>query len=168
MHGTHPGSLVSARAGLAIVDQVDAARHPNSHGDGGHPEQDGQHSQRPTHVDGQTPHSLRKREPCRQAAEPWPTGATRSRGACNHCRRLVAIVAIGALLRWGAVRSRGAPRRFNLAIAVFSLWNGVVIAVSVASGWWAAGQPGIHATVSFAVSALPLAAAACLVRPRSR
>lgn len=81
---------------------------------------------------------------------------------------VVAITAIAALLRAGGVRSRAATARFNLAIAVFSLWNAAVIAVSVASGWWAAGQPGIHATMSFAVSAMPLAVAAWLAGPTRR
>jgi hypothetical protein len=95
----------------------------------------------------------------------YPRGGWRYEGVVLLVIYVVAIVATAVLLRAGRVRSRAATTRFTLAIAAFSLWNGAVVAVSAASGWWAAGQP-FHATVSFAVSALPLVVAAWLVGPR--
>jgi hypothetical protein len=95
-------------------------------------------------------------------------GGWRYEGAVLLALYAVAIIASAVLLQAQPVRSRQAAARFNLTVAVFSVWNAAVIAVSVASGWWAAGQPGIHATASFAVSALPLAAAAWLVGPTRR
>ena len=81
---------------------------------------------------------------------------------------LVAIVALVVLVQRGRARSRVNARRFNIAIAVFSLWNAAVVGVSTASGWWGGGVPGFHATVSFAVAALPLVVGAWLVGPPRR
>jgi hypothetical protein len=97
-----------------------------------------------------------------------PRGGWRYEGVVLLAVYVVAIVATAALLHRGGVRGRGAVTRFNLAVAVYSLWNGVVVGASVASGWWAAGQPGFHATVTFAVSALPLAVAAWIMPAKRR
>jgi hypothetical protein len=60
---------------------------------------------------------------------------------------------IRAYSRWGLAR-------FNLSVAVFSMWNAAIVSVSVSTGWWGGDQPGIHFMVSALVAALPLLLAA--------
>jgi hypothetical protein len=93
----------------------------------------------------------------------YPRGGWRYAGVVLLAIYLGAIVATGVLLWRPRVRSRAAVKQFCLASAVFSLWNTAVIALSIATGWWGTSQPGFHATVSFAVAALPLVVAAWLI-----
>jgi len=52
----------------------------------------------------------------------------------------------------------------SITAACYTVWSSLVMAVSVASGWWGGdGQPGYHLTLSFAVGALPLALGAWLL-----
>jgi hypothetical protein len=52
------------------------------------------------------------------------------------------------------------------AVAIFLAWNGLVIWVSAASGWWGPDQPGTHLGGSVVVAVLPLLIAAWLVGRR--
>jgi hypothetical protein len=52
------------------------------------------------------------------------------------------------------------------SVAVFLLWNGAVIWVSIATGWWGPHQPGIHFGGSVVVAVIPLLVAAWLVGRR--
>jgi hypothetical protein len=73
----------------------------------------------------------------------------------------------GAVLAFRRARMRASSRRgsvrFSVSIAAFSLWNAAAVAVSEATGWWGARQPGYHFTVTAVVAALPLVAAAWLI-----
>jgi hypothetical protein len=80
-------------------------------------------------------------------------------GALIWC--LVLLLPMRARSRWGY-------GWFMWSIAAFSIWNGMVVAVSMAAGWWAPGQPGYHFSVSAAVAAVPLVAAAWLIGWRRR
>jgi hypothetical protein len=97
-----------------------------------------------------------------------PRGEWRYGGVVLLAIYLGAIIATGVLVRRPPARSRAAGMRFFLACVVFFVWNAAMIAVSVASGWWGASQPGFHVTVSFAVAALPLVVAAWLIGPPRR
>jgi hypothetical protein len=77
---------------------------------------------------------------------------------------LLTCIASALLLLLNRPFSRRVVTGFSIASAGFGVWSGLVIAVSLASGWWGGdGQPGYHLTLSFAVSALPLALAAWLL-----
>jgi len=52
------------------------------------------------------------------------------------------------------------------SVAVFLLWNGAVIWVSIATGWWGPHQPGIHFGGSVVVAVIPLLVAGWLVGRR--
>jgi hypothetical protein len=52
--------------------------------------------------------------------------------------------------------SRAAVVWFVGAMGVFLVWNGVVIWVSVATGWWGPSSAGIHFGISSAVAVIPL------------
>jgi hypothetical protein len=52
------------------------------------------------------------------------------------------------------------------SVAVFLLWNGAVIWVSIATGWWGPDQPGIHFGGSVVVAVIPLLVAGWLVGRR--
>jgi len=52
------------------------------------------------------------------------------------------------------------------SVAVFLLWNGAVIWVSIATGWWGPHQPGIHFGGSVVVADIPLLLAGWLVGRR--
>jgi hypothetical protein len=66
---------------------------------------------------------------------------------------------IRAYTRWGSAR-------FGLSALAFIIWNGVVMVVSGASGWWGKDQPAIHFTISAVIAALPLVVAAGLIGRR--
>jgi hypothetical protein len=53
-----------------------------------------------------------------------------------------------------------------LAAFAFVIWNGAVVGVSIATGWWGPHQPGIHFGGSALVAVLPLLAAAWLIGRR--
>jgi predicted ferric reductase len=69
---------------------------------------------------------------------------------------LVALV-LAVYLGW-RVRawSRAAVLWFVAAMAVFLVWNGAVIWVSIATGWWGPKAPGIHFGGTAAVAVIPL------------
>jgi hypothetical protein len=52
------------------------------------------------------------------------------------------------------------------SVAAFLLWNGAVIWVSIASGWWGPRQPGVHFGGSVVVAVIPLLVAAWLIGRR--
>jgi hypothetical protein len=52
------------------------------------------------------------------------------------------------------------------SVAAFLLWNGAVIWVSIASGWWGPPQPGVHFGGSVVVAVIPLLVAAWLIGRR--
>jgi hypothetical protein len=52
------------------------------------------------------------------------------------------------------------------SVAAFLAWNGAVIWVSVATGWWGPHQPGIHFGGSVVVAVIPLFVAAWLIGRR--
>jgi hypothetical protein len=80
----------------------------------------------------------------------------------------VAGVAATAALGW-RIRAYSKPGmlRFALYLSAFTVWNSVVVAVSL-SGWFGPNQPGWHFTVSAAVASLPLLVAAWLLSPPRR
>jgi hypothetical protein len=47
-------------------------------------------------------------------------------------------------------------------MAVFLVWNGAVIWVSIATGWWGPKAPGIHFGGTAAVAVIPLLVATWL------
>lgn len=52
------------------------------------------------------------------------------------------------------------------SVAAFLAWNGLVIWVSIATGWWGPHQPGIHFGGSVLVAVIPLLVAAWLIGRR--
>jgi hypothetical protein len=62
--------------------------------------------------------------------------------------------------------SRAGIVLYFVAIAVFNLWNAIVVGVSIGSRWWAPGQPGYHFGLSVAVGVIPLLVAGWLIRRR--
>jgi hypothetical protein len=81
---------------------------------------------------------------------------------------LLAILVGGLLgslfLIWRArAYSRRGLRLFTLSCAAFTVWNAIVVTVSLVSGWWGPHQPGTHFSVSAIVAAIPLLVAAWLV-----
>jgi hypothetical protein len=52
--------------------------------------------------------------------------------------------------------SRSAVLWFVGSLAAFLVWNGVVIWVSLVTGWWRPGSAGIHFGISSAVALIPL------------
>jgi len=47
-------------------------------------------------------------------------------------------------------------------MAAFLVWNGIVIWVSLATGWWSPGSAGIHFGISSAAAIIPLLVATWL------
>ena len=52
------------------------------------------------------------------------------------------------------------------AVALFLVWNAVVVWVSLASGWWGPGANGLHFGVSVVVAVIPLVIGAWLMGRR--
>jgi hypothetical protein len=52
------------------------------------------------------------------------------------------------------------------SVAAFLLWNGAVIWVSIASGWWGPRQLGVHFGGTVVVAVIPLLVAAWLIGRR--
>lgn len=77
---------------------------------------------------------------------------------------LITLIASAILLPLNRPFSRRVVIDFSGAVASFGVWSSLVMAVSIASGWWGGdGQPGYHLTLSFVVGALPLILAAGLL-----
>jgi hypothetical protein len=78
-------------------------------------------------------------------------------------------VAMAVVIFW-RVRAYSKPGilRFTLWCAGFTIWNSAVIGASLASGWFGPNIAGWHFTVSAAVAATPLVAAAWLLAPPRR
>jgi len=75
---------------------------------------------------------------------------------------LVALV-LAVYLGWRVKAwSRAAVLWFVGAMAVFLVWNGIVIWLSVATGWWGPHAPGIHFGGTVAVAVIPLLVATWL------
>jgi hypothetical protein len=51
-------------------------------------------------------------------------------------------------------------------IGAFGLWNGIVVAVSIATRWWALTQPSYHFGISVVVAVIPLLVVAWLILRR--
>ena len=75
-------------------------------------------------------------------------------------------VAVAVVIFW-RVRAYSKPGilRFTLYCFGFTIWNSAVIGASLASGWFGPNMAGWHFTVSAAVAAIPLVAAAWLLAP---
>jgi hypothetical protein len=69
------------------------------------------------------------------------------------CLRIRAYSRAGILLYFGGV-------------AVFNVWNTIVVGVSIATRWWALTQPSYHFGISTAVGTIPLLVAAWLILRR--
>ena len=52
------------------------------------------------------------------------------------------------------------------SVVAFLVWNGAVIWLSIASGWWGPHQPGIHFGGTVVVAVIPLFVAAWLIGRR--
>jgi hypothetical protein len=76
---------------------------------------------------------------------------------------LIACVYVGLRIR---AYSRGGVLLYFSGIAVFGLWNGIVVGVSIATRWWASTQPGYHFSVSAAVATVPLLVVGWLILRR--
>ena len=48
-------------------------------------------------------------------------------------------------------------------VAVFNIWNGIVVGTSIITRWWALGQPSYHFGLSVAVGSIPLLVVAWLI-----
>lgn len=48
-------------------------------------------------------------------------------------------------------------------VAVFNVWNAIVVGVSIGTRWWASTQPGYHFGISAAVGSIPLLVVAWLI-----
>jgi len=66
---------------------------------------------------------------------------------------LIACVYAGLRLR---AYSRAGILLYFSGIAVFGLWNGIVVGGSIATRWWASTQPSYHFGVSAVVATVPL------------
>jgi hypothetical protein len=66
-------------------------------------------------------------------------------------------LAAGIYLGWRVKAwSRSAVLWFAGSMGAFLVWNGAVIWVSLATGWWRPGSAGIHFGISSAVALIPL------------
>jgi len=75
---------------------------------------------------------------------------------------LVALV-LAIYLGWRVKAwSRAAVLWFVGSVLAFLVWNGVVIWLSIATGWWGPKAPGIHFGGSVAVAVVPLLVATWL------
>ena len=75
---------------------------------------------------------------------------------------LVALV-LAIYLGWRVKAwSRAAVLWFVSAMAAFLVWNGIVIWLSIATGWWGPHAPGIHFGGTVAVAVIPLLVATWL------
>jgi hypothetical protein len=84
---------------------------------------------------------------------------------------ILAIVVVGSVgfifvgLRIRAYSRTGILMYFG-GIAVFNVWNGIVVGVSIVTRWWALTQPSYHFGLSELVGAIPLLVAAWLIGRR--
>ena len=76
---------------------------------------------------------------------------------------LVGIIWLGLRLR--AYSTTGVAW-YVAAIAAFSVWNGIVVGGSVASGFWSTTQPTYHLGISVMICVIPLIGAAYLIGRR--
>src|SRR5260370_4728379 len=81
---------------------------------------------------------------------------------------LVALV-LAIYLGWRVKAwSRTAVLWFVGSVLAFLVWNGVVIWLSIATGWWGPKGPRIHFRRSGAAAVIPLPVATWLCRPPCR
>jgi hypothetical protein len=81
----------------------------------------------------------------------------------------ILAVAVGASIAIGIrikAYSRAAITWFFATMIGFSLWNALIVGTSVATRFWAPGQPGYHFGISVAVATLPLLAGAAQIGRR--
>ena len=62
--------------------------------------------------------------------------------------------------------SRTAIGWYFAGVAAFNLWNGLVVGASIATRYWAPGQPAYHFCVSAIIGVVPLLVAAWLIGRR--
>jgi cation transport ATPase len=73
---------------------------------------------------------------------------------------IVFAVVVGRRIR---AYSRAGIRIYFASIVAFNLWNAIVAAVSIGTGFWAMGQPAYHFGLSETIAVLPLVIGAALV-----
>lgn len=75
---------------------------------------------------------------------------------------------VGGILFISRIRaySRAGILWFAVAGGAFNVWNAIVCAVSILTGWWGPNQPSYHFGVSAAVCVIPLLIAAWLIGRR--
>lgn len=84
---------------------------------------------------------------------------------------ILAIIVLGAAIgiAW-LVRIRAFSRTGILwyvwAIAAFNIWNGVLVGLSIATGFWSPTQPAYHFGITVLFGVLPLIVAAYLIGRR--
>jgi hypothetical protein len=84
---------------------------------------------------------------------------------------IMAILVVGLVglvfvfLRIRAYSRTGIVLYFG-GIALFNLWNAIVVGVSIGTRWWASTQPSYHFGVSAAVGTIPLLVVAWLILRR--
>ena len=84
---------------------------------------------------------------------------------------ILAIVIVGVVgLIFVGVRIRAYSRTgillFFGGVIAFNIWNAIVTAVSIRTGWWALTQPSYHFGLSELVGAVPLLITAWLIGRR--
>jgi hypothetical protein len=81
---------------------------------------------------------------------------------------IMAILVVGlvglvfVVLRIRAYSRTGILLYFG-GVALFNVWNAIVVGVSIGTRWWASTQPSYHFGVSVAVGTIPLLVAAWLI-----
>jgi hypothetical protein len=76
---------------------------------------------------------------------------------------LIAVVWLGLRLR---AYSRAGILWYVWAIAAFSIWNGIVVGMSLVTRFWSSTQPSYHFGLSVLVAVVPLVVAAYLIGRR--
>lgn len=81
----------------------------------------------------------------------------------------IVVASLGAII-WLGLRLRAYSTAGVLwyvwAIAAFSIWNGLVVGWSIASGFWSTTQPTYHLGISVTICVIPLIVAAYLIGRR--
>ena len=73
---------------------------------------------------------------------------------------LVGLVLVFLRLR---AYSRSGILLYFGGVAVFNVWNAIVVGVSIGTRWWASTQPSYHFGVSVAIGTIPLLIVAWLI-----
>jgi hypothetical protein len=76
---------------------------------------------------------------------------------------VVGLVFVGLRIR---AYSRTGILLYFGGVALFNVWNAIVVGVSIGTRWWASTQPSYHFGVSVAVGTIPLLVVAWLILRR--